>query len=97
VLGYYVRDENVLSLPAVVRKITALPARAMGLDERGLVRPEMVADLIVFDPKIVGSPATYDDPHQYPAGISDVIVGGTFAVRDGEATGWTPGEVIRAT
>lgn len=97
VIGHYVREENVLSLPAAVRKMTALPARAMGLDERGLIRPGMVADLVVFDPKLVGSPATYDDPHQYPVGISDVIVGGTFAVRDGETTGQTPGEVIRAT
>jgi len=62
VLGHYVRDENVLSLPAAVKKMTALPAQTMGLDERGLVRPGMVADLVVFDPKLVGSPATYDDP-----------------------------------
>jgi len=96
VLGTYVREENVLSLEMAVRKMTSLPARSMGLQEKGLVRPGMDADLVVFDPEAVESPATYDDPRQYPRGIYDVFVGGEAVVRDGETTGATPGETIRA-
>jgi N-acyl-D-amino-acid deacylase len=96
VLGTYVREENRLSLEMAVRKMTSLPARAMGLQRKGLVRPGMDADLVVFDPEVVESPATYEDPTQYPLGIYDVFVGGEAVVRDGETTGKTPGETIRA-
>ncbi|PSP84845.1 N-acyl-D-amino acid deacylase [Halobacteriales archaeon QS_1_68_17] len=96
VLGTYVREENLLSLEAAIRKMTSLPARSMGLQRKGLVRPGMDADLVVLDPEAVGSPATYDDPKQFPRGIYDVFVGGEGVVRDGETTGATPGEPIRA-
>ncbi len=94
-LGTYVREEKVLSLPEAVRKMTSLPARAMGFERKGLVREGMDADLVVFDPGTVGSPASYDEPRQFPRGIDHVIVGGEFAVRDGETTGATPGAAIR--
>lgn len=95
ILGHYVREENLLSMEAAVRKMTSLPARAMGLQRKGLVRPGMDADLVAFDPARVGSPATYEDPRRFPDGLPHVLVGGTFVVRDGEATGETPGTVIR--
>ena len=95
VLGHYARDENLLSLEEAVRKMTALPARAMGLQRKGLVRPGMDADLVVLDPEVVSSPATFDHPDQYPRGISHVLVGGEFVVRDGTETDARPGEPIR--
>lgn len=95
VLGTYVREENVLTLEAAVRKMTSLPARVMGLTTKGVVRPGMDADLVVFDPHTVRSEATYDDPTRHPAGIDHVIVNGEFVVRDGEMTGQTPGTVLR--
>jgi N-acyl-D-amino-acid deacylase len=95
VLGRYVREENLLSLEAAVRKMTSLPARAMGLQRKGIVRPGMDADLVVFDPARVDTSATYEEPRQFPDGMPHVIVDGTFAVRDGELTGETPGEVVR--
>jgi len=95
VLGTYVREEDALSLEEAVRKMTSLPARAMGLDRKGLVRPGMDADLVVVDPDRVASPATYDEPRRFPRGIEHVLVGGEFAVRDGETTGATPGTAIR--
>lgn len=96
VLGTYVREEGLLSLEEAVHKMTALPARSMGLDRKGLVRPGMDADLAVFDPAIVSSPATYNKPTQHPKGISHVIVEGEFVVRDAETTGKKPGKALRA-
>jgi N-acyl-D-amino-acid deacylase len=94
-LGTYVREKNHLTLAEAVRKMTSLPARAMGLDRKGVVRPGMDADLVVFDPATVESPATFDSPRQSPRGLPHVLVDGTFVVRDGELTGATPGTVIR--
>ncbi|MFB6201756.1 MAG: amidohydrolase family protein [Halorhabdus sp.] len=95
VLGTYVREENHLSLEEAVRKMTSLPARAMGLDRKGVLWPGLDADLVVFDPATVSSPATFDNPRQPPKGIPHVLVDGEFVVRDGEPTGATPGEAIR--
>jgi N-acyl-D-amino-acid deacylase len=96
VLGTYVREENLLSLEMAIRKMTSLPARSMGLSGKGLLRPGMDADLVVFDPEVVASPATYEDPTRYPTGIYAVYVNGRAVVEDGELTGATPGRVIRA-
>jgi N-acyl-D-amino-acid deacylase len=96
VLGYYVREENHLHLAEAVRKMTSLPARVMGLETKGLVRAGMDADLVVFDPLAVGSPADFDAPVQFPRGIRHVLVDGEFVVRDEETTGATPGAVLRA-
>lgn len=96
VLARYVREQNLCSLEAAVRMMTALPARAMGLGDRGLIRPGMAADITVFDPARVASNATYDDPAQYPDGIEHVLVNGEFVVRDGSVTGALPGTAIRA-
>lgn len=95
ILETYVRDENVLNLEEAVRKMTSLPARAMGLQRKGLIRPGMDADLVVFDPARVGTSATFDDPKQYPTGIPHVIVAGEFVVRAGEPTNALPGQSIR--
>jgi N-acyl-D-amino-acid deacylase len=95
VLGTYVRDENLMSLEMAIRKMTSLPARSMGLQRKGLVRPDMDADLVVFDPEAVDSTATYENPRQHPRGIYEVFVDGEAVVRDGETTGKTPGSAIR--
>lgn len=95
VLGHFVRKENLFSVEEAVRMMTSLPARAMGLQEKGLIRPGMDADLVVFDPQKVTTPATYENPRQYPDGMPHVLVNGEFVVRDGQHTGATPGETIR--
>jgi N-acyl-D-amino-acid deacylase len=95
ILGHYVREENLLTLEEAVRKMTSLPARAMGLDRKGVVRPGMDADLVVFDPVVVESRATFEAPRRHPAGVDHVLVNGEFVVRDGETTGATPGVAVR--
>ena len=95
VLGHYVREKNLLEVEEAVQMMTSLPARAMGLDKKGLIRPDMGADRVAFDPQRVASPASYEYPRQFPEGIAHVLVDGEFVVRDGESTGATPGTVIR--
>ena len=95
VLGHYVRELGVLSLPAAVHKMTGASAAALGLVDRGVVRAGAVADLVIFDPVTVIDQATYDDPHQCPIGISHVIVNGEMVVDDGQHTGALPGRVLR--
>jgi N-acyl-D-amino-acid deacylase len=94
VLGRYARDERVLGLAEAVHKMTGLPARRLGLRDRGEVRVGARADLVVFDPRRVADHATYEDPHRYPAGIEQVLVNGRFVIKDGEHTGSLPGRVL---
>jgi N-acyl-D-amino-acid deacylase len=96
ILGKYVREENLMSIEEAVRKMTSLTASEMGLQQKGVIKPQMDADITVFDPNLVESPATFDRPRQYPNGIPYVIVNGEFAVRDGEVTGDLPGRTLRA-
>ena len=96
ILGHYVREENLFTLEEAIRKMTSLPARSMGLNSKGIIREGMDADLVVFDPEIVSTSATYENPRRFPVGIDHVIVGGEPVVEDGETTGALPGDVIRA-
>jgi N-acyl-D-amino-acid deacylase len=95
VLGKYVRDEPVLSLPEAVRKMTSLPAFTMGLTERGRLAPGYAADVAIFDPATIVDTATYRDPQQSPKGIDTVLVNGVAVVQGGQPTGATPGQIIR--
>lgn len=94
VLREYVREQRVLSLAQAIHKMTALPARRLGLRDRGVIRAGAVADLVVLDPRRVADEATYDDPHRYPAGIDHVLVAGRFVIKDGGHTGSLPGRVL---
>ncbi|MCC7367022.1 MAG: D-aminoacylase [Chloroflexi bacterium] len=96
VLGHYAREVGIFSQAEAVRKMTSLPAQKFGLWDRGLVRPGLAADLVVFDPATVIDRATYADPEQSPLGLPHVIVNGQFAVRDGTYTGVRAGQVLRA-
>ena len=94
VLGHYVRDEQVLPLEQAVRRMTSLAAQRMGLQDRGIVRPGMWADLVVFDPGKIVDKATFAAPKQFPEGIPDVLVNGVIVVRDGQHTGAKPGRAL---
>ncbi len=94
VLGQYVR-ENVVTLEEAVHKMTQMPARKIGIQKRGVIEQGMFADIVVFDPRTVADVATYQQPHQYPAGIRTVIVGGEAVVRDGRHTGAMPGRLLK--
>jgi len=95
VLGFYARDRGVISLEQAVRKMTAMPAERMGLRERGQVRAGWFADLVVFDPATVADRATFEEPHQYPAGIDFVLVNGRVTVDEGVYRDLRAGRVLR--
>jgi dihydroorotase/N-acyl-D-amino-acid deacylase len=95
ILGKYVREEKLLPLEEAVRKMTSLPASRMGLPDRGIVRPGMMADLVVFDPATVKDRSTFADPFHYSDGIPYVTVNGRLVVDAGHLTSERPGRVLR--
>jgi N-acyl-D-aspartate/D-glutamate deacylase len=95
VLGYYVRDQHVLTLEDAVRKMTSFPAQILGLTDRGQIRSGFAADVVIFDPAKVGETNSYEKPKSYPAGLPYVLVNGVAVVDKGQHTGARPGKVIR--
>jgi N-acyl-D-amino-acid deacylase len=94
-LGKYVRDEKIISLPEAVRRLTSLPAANLKLDRRGWLKAGFYADVVVFDPAKIQDHATYEKPHQYATGVVHVLVNGVPVIKDGEHTGAKPGQVVR--
>ena len=97
VLGPCVRDLRLLSLETAVAKMTGVAARALGLRDRGLLRPGAWADVAVFDPARITDRSTYADPHRYATGVSTVVVNGQLVIDGGDHTGALPGRVLRRT
>jgi N-acyl-D-amino-acid deacylase len=95
ILGRYVRDEKLLTLEDAVRKMTSQAAIRVGIADRGLVRPGMYADLVIFDPATVRDEATFEDPKHYSTGIRYVLVNGKPVVADGKITGERPGRALK--
>lgn len=95
VLGRYVRERNVLALESAIHKMTGMPAATLRLTDRGAVRAGARADITIFNADSVADLATFQEPHQYPAGIPYVIVNGTIAVDRGRFTGARAGRVLR--
>jgi dihydroorotase/N-acyl-D-amino-acid deacylase len=83
-LGGICREKRWMALPEAVRKVTSYPAARFGLRGRGHVATRYLADLVVFDPERIGSPATYEKPEQPPEGIHYVMHEGRITVRPGK-------------
>jgi N-acyl-D-amino-acid deacylase len=95
VLGKYVREERVLSIEDAIRKMTGLPAQKLGLRDRGLIRENMWADIVTFDPLRIIDKATYENPSLYAEGVTHVIVNGVVVYEGGNFTGARPGKVLQ--
>ena len=95
VLGYYTRERKLMPLETAIHKMTLMPARRVKLAGRGVIQVGAFADLVAFDPERVRDTATFDNPHQYPAGIPHVWVNGVQVVRAGEHTDARAGRVLR--
>ena len=94
VLGRYVRDEKVLPLADAIRRMSGLPAATLGLSGRGVLREGAYADIVVFDPATVADRATFADPHQLSAGVSEVLVNGKVTISGGAFTGELAGRAL---
>jgi N-acyl-D-amino-acid deacylase len=95
VLAVYAREKRLLTLEEAVRKMTSLPAWRLGLQDRGILRRGMKADMAIFDPARVRDTATYDKPHQYAEGFSMVVVNGQVIYEKGGMTPARPGRILR--
>ena len=94
VLGVYVREEQTLTLEEAVRKMSSFPAARLRIADRGILRPGMKADVVIFDPATVRDTATFEKPHAYAEGFSHVIVNGEVVFEDGAMTAARPGRVL---
>ncbi|MEC9488133.1 MAG: amidohydrolase family protein, partial [Halanaerobium sp.] len=94
ILAKYWRERKLFSLERAVYKMTGFPSWRFGLQDRGLIRKGMAADLLIFDPATIQDEATYAEPFQYPTGIAKVIVAGEVVVDQGKHTGALPGRVL---
>ncbi len=95
ILGKYVRDEKVLRLEEAIRKMTSQPAMRVHLQDRGLLRPGLAADITVFDPATIRDVSTFEDPMHYSVGVRHVLVNGRAVVSDGTITSERPGKALR--
>ncbi|HWP60945.1 MAG TPA: amidohydrolase family protein [Candidatus Acidoferrales bacterium] len=104
-LGYWVRERQIMPLEEAIRKLTFMPASVLGIADRGLLRPGMAGDVVVFDPQTVDvdkQHLVYDLPTgapryiQHAKGIHYTIVNGSILMKNGEHTGAYPGKVLRS-
>jgi len=95
ILGRYVRQDSVISLEFAIRKMTSLAAQRVGINDRGLLKPGMYADITVFDPTTIIDRATFEQPSQLATGVSYVFVNGVPVVDNGQPTAALPGRALR--
>ena len=95
VFAKYVREDHALTTEDAVRRMTSLPADNLSLGDRGRLRPGAFADVVVFDPNSIQDHATFEKSHQLSTGVSQVLVNGKFALKDGKATAAATGRVVR--
>jgi N-acyl-D-amino-acid deacylase len=94
-LGRYVREEKLITLPEAIRRLSGLPAANLGLADRGVLASGRFADVVVFDPATIADRATFEQPHQYAVGVKHVFVNGVAVLKDGEHTGALPGRALK--
>lgn len=95
VLGEYVREAKIITLEEAIRRMTSLPARKFGLQDRGLLHEGMAADILVIDENLVSDKSTFTQPHAYSTGFRHVIVNGTIAIENGKLAERRSGAVLK--
>ncbi len=96
IFSYYVREKGMLTFEEAVKKITYLSAKRLGIyKERGLLKENYFADIVVFDPDTIEDKATYSNPKQYTVGVEYVLVNGKIALAEGKQTDVCAGRIIK--
>lgn len=94
-ISRYVRDKEILTLEEAIKHITLLPADILNIKDRGIIKENNYADLVVFDFDSITDKATFEEPIQYPEGIKYVLVNGEVIAKNGNHTGIRSGKVLR--
>src|SRR5210317_1337582 len=94
-LGKYVRDEQLIPMEEAIYKLSGLPATNLKIKERGFLKENYFADIVVFDPKSIRDFATFENPMQYATGIEQVWVNGTHVLENGTHTGAFGGRFVK--
>ena len=94
-LQYYVRDKQLLNLSEALKKITSIPAKRLGLKNRGMLQEGFHADICVFDAANIASNVTTKNPRKYASGILYVLVNGQLSMQNGKRTEINAGRVLR--
>jgi len=95
ILGRFVRQRKLFTWKEAIRKMTYLPARYLGIKDRGLIKEGTYADIVIFNPETVSDNSTFSNPHQYPTGIDYVVTNGEITIDRGQHTGQIAGRVLR--
>jgi N-acyl-D-amino-acid deacylase len=95
ILAKYVRDEKLVSLEEIIRRMTSLAAQKFQLKDRGLLKEGLAADIVIFDEKEVTDKATFENPHQFSAGFHFVLVNGQLVIENGKHTGTKSGVTLK--
>lgn len=94
ILGRFVREKRILSWEEAIRKMTSLPAKRLGLEDRGVLEPGRKADVVIFDPERIQDQATRQEPNILSTGMEYVFVNGHLAIEEGEPTGIRGGQPL---
>ncbi|MCK5140091.1 MAG: amidohydrolase family protein, partial [Thermodesulfovibrionia bacterium] len=94
ILGKYVREHGVLSLEEAIYKMTGLPAKTFGIQQRGMIAEGFFADITILDSDSIKDNSTFDNPFEKPEGINYVFVNGTPVLWEGMETGKLPGRIL---
>ena len=94
VLSHYVRDRKIILLEDAIRRMTSLPAQKFNLSDRGMLRKDMKADIVVFDPATIKDLSTFTKPHAYSQGVEYVLVNGALTLAQGKHTGVRNGAIL---
>ncbi|MBC8870197.1 MAG: D-aminoacylase [Planctomycetes bacterium] len=94
-IGYFAIQRQVIPLAFAIRSASGLPADVLGLSDRGYIRKDCKADLLIFDPETFRDKATFKDSNQYSTGAKWVFVNGVAVIADGKKTGKLPGKALR--
>jgi dihydroorotase/N-acyl-D-amino-acid deacylase len=95
ILRKYVREQKKLSLEEAIRKFSALPAQRVRLNDRGVLKVGLWADVVVFDPETITDHATFEQPHRLSEGMDYVLINGVPVIAKGKMTRALPGKVLR--
>lgn len=94
VLAKYVREQQVITMEEAIRKMTLMPAKKLGLSDRGIIKEGYSADMVIFDKEKITDTASFKNPHRYGRGINYLLVNGEITIREGRLTGKKAGKVL---